>query len=163
MTTNPCDHWKGTYCVLSTLHSSSFIPWRIHTQGYYEIHSMDVELSNLTLKLIIIHTVASKIFRFSLSWKIGNKFSVNRDWQNNRLFCNTKILYKILISFFFLQNLKNIGFMASCISSDRGQNTTTVLADPVSAPIDRLFSVFTRHKRKNIRCKLWRAAFTEAP
>ena len=44
--------------------------------------------------------------------------------------------------------------MASCISSDCGQNTTTVLADPVSAPIDRLFSVFTRHKRKNIRCKL---------
>lgn len=150
MTTNPCGHWKGTYCVLSTLHSSSFTPWRIHTRGYYEIHSMDVELSNLTLKLIIIHTVASKIFRFSPSWKVGNKFSVNRDWPSN-----TKILYKILISFFY-KIKKKIGSMASCISSDCGQSMTTVLAGPVSAPI-------TRHKRKNIRCKLWRAAFTEAP
>ena len=47
--------------------------------------------------------------------------------------------------------------MATCIKAECGQSTAIPLNGPILYP-HLLFSLLTRQKRENVRCKFWKAA-----
>lgn len=115
-------------------------PRRMHGQGI--MRSLFLQnLGPFTL-------TGSTIFHFS-PWKVGNELSVNRNF------------FKILFFFFWLsfykKNCSKLVPQPFVLTLSMGKMLPSSSTGPLPHP-HLLFSVLTRQKKENVRCKFWKAA-----